>query len=95
MIKISNHLGTISVSKKYLKKLVVGEVSDCFGISGLHSAEITQVGSELDVKLTVTAADDVNIPAVANAVSHRVAYVLTRKTGVSVRSVEIYAEGLS
>lgn len=95
MIKISNHLGTISISKKYLTKLVAGEVSGCFGIAGLRRVDISQNGSSVDVKLTVTAADDVNIPAVSDAVSHKVAYVLTQKTGVNVRSVEIYAEDLA
>jgi uncharacterized alkaline shock family protein YloU len=94
MIKISNHIGTVTVSKKYLVKLVTEQVESCFGVAGLKSVEICRRGSALDVRLAINAAGDVNIPAVADAVSHKVAYVLVHKTGAQVRSVQIYTDDL-
>ena len=35
-----------------------------------------------------------NIPAVADAVSHKVGYVLTKQAGVKVRSVEIFTQNI-
>jgi uncharacterized alkaline shock family protein YloU len=92
MIKIRNHLGTIVISKKYLVKLVTEQVESCFGIAGLNNVEIMQTGNGLSIKLSVDAAVDVNIPAVADAVSHKVSYVLTNKTGADVRSVELFVD---
>ena len=87
MIKICSYLGNISISKRYLVKLAASAAEGCFGIAGLHSVSVYQNADDsLDVKLTVTAADDVNIPAVADAVSHKVGYVLTKHDGEGIRS---------
>ena len=97
MIKICSYLGNISISKRYLVKLAASAAEGCFGIAGLHSVSVYQNADDsLDVKLTVTAADDVNIPAVADAdaVSHKVGYVLTKQAGVKVRSVEIFTQNI-
>ena len=94
MIKICSYLGNISISKRYLVKLAASAAEGCFGIAGLHSVSVYQNADDsLDVKLTVTA-DDVNIPAVADAVSHKVGYVLTKQAGVKVRSVEIFTQNI-
>lgn len=95
MIKICSYLGNISISKRYLVKLAASAAEGCFGIAGLHSVSVYQNADDsLDVKLTVTAVDDVNIPAVADAVSHKVGYVLTKQAGVKVRSVEIFTQNI-
>ena len=95
MIKICSYLGNISISKRYLVKLAASAAEGCFGIAGRHSVSVYQNADDsLDVKLTVTAADDVNIPAVADAVSHKVGYVLTKQAGVKVRSVEIFTQNI-
>lgn len=36
MIKIENHIGKISVSKRYLKRLIGKTVTDCFGVVGMN-----------------------------------------------------------
>lgn len=92
MIKIANHLGTVTVTPKYLVKLISDQTSACFGVSALNGVDISRRGEALDIKLYIAFAEDVNIPAVADAVSHKIAYVLTRKTGVKVRAVDIYAD---
>ena len=92
MIKICSYLGNISISKRYLVKLAASAAEGCFGIAGLHSVSVYQNADDsLDVKLTVTAADDVNV---ADAVSHKVGYVLTKQAGVKVRSVEIFTQNI-
>ena len=39
MMNIENHLGTISISKDYLKSLIAHTASTCFGVADLNSAE--------------------------------------------------------
>ena len=94
MITYSNHLGTITVSKKYLVKLVTSLAESCFGVAGLEGVEIIESGDTVDIALTISAADSVNLPAVSNAVSHKVSYELT-KGGINVRSIKIYTQDLA
>ena len=37
MIKVENHIGTISLSNNYLKKLIGKTARDCFGVVGTNS----------------------------------------------------------
>lgn len=93
MLQYSNYLGAINFSKKYLIKTVTEIAESCYGIAGLDKVELVKVGEAVDVKLTVKAAENVNLPAAANAVAHKTAYVLT-KSGIDVRSVHIYTDEL-
>ncbi len=36
MIKVSNHLGTIGISERYLKSLICSTVQSCFGVSAMN-----------------------------------------------------------
>lgn len=94
MIVINNHLGTISISKKYLLKLVTSVTESCFGVAGLNNVEISAPEGSVDVKLSIKIIDSVNLPAIADAVSHKVSYVLTNRTGIDVRSVVIYTDDI-
>ncbi len=92
MIEIGNHLGTITVSKKYLVSLVAAKVQNCFGITRLVRTDAKLSDGAVVIKISAVFSPDVNIPAVADAVSHKVAYELIDKTGIDVRSVEIFAD---
>lgn len=92
MIVKNNHLGKIVITKKYLLKLVTSVAESCFGVAGLNKVEISAENEAVDVKLYIKITDSVNLPAIANAVSHKVAYLLTNQTGIDVRSVVIYAD---
>ena len=94
MIGISNHLGTIKISKRYLLKLVTSLTESCFGVAGLNDVEISEDSGAVDVKLSIKITDNVNLPAIAYAVSHKVSYVLTNQTGVNVRSVVIRTDDI-
>lgn len=94
MIGKSNHLGRIVITKRYLLKLVTNVAESCFGVAGLNNVEISGEGGAVDVKLYIKITDNVNLPAIANAVSHKVAYVLTNQTGINVRSVVICADDI-
>lgn len=37
MIKVTNHIGTIGVSAKYLRTLISQTAQSCFGVSGMNS----------------------------------------------------------
>lgn len=37
MIKVSNHLGTIKISNKYLRDIISNTVESCFGVAGMNS----------------------------------------------------------
>lgn len=36
MIKVSNHLGTIGISAKYLRSLITSTAESCFGVAGMN-----------------------------------------------------------
>lgn len=36
MIKVSNHLGTIKISNKYLRDIISDTVESCFGVAGMN-----------------------------------------------------------
>lgn len=36
MLKVSNHLGTIRVSSKYLRDVISNTVENCFGVAGMN-----------------------------------------------------------
>lgn len=36
MIKVSNHLGTIRISNKYLRDVISDTVESCFGVAGMN-----------------------------------------------------------
>lgn len=94
MISIGNHLGTITISKKYLISLATAQAESSFGIAGLNSVKVTLDGDSVSVKISAVFSPDVNIPAVADAVSHKTAYELINKTGVKVSKVEIFADSI-
>lgn len=37
MIKVSNHLGTIEISAKYLRSLISSTAESCFGVAAMNS----------------------------------------------------------
>lgn len=37
VIKVSNHLGTIKISNKYLRDIISNTVESCFGVAGMNS----------------------------------------------------------
>lgn len=37
MIKVTNHIGTIGVSAKYLRSLISQTAESCFGVAGMNS----------------------------------------------------------
>ena len=94
MITYSNHLGTVNITKKYLVKLVTSLTESCFGIADLKGVEIDQSGNEVSVRLIVVTTGEVNLPAVSNAVVHKVSYVLTNKTGVTVKKIEVFTDDI-
>lgn len=36
VIKVSNHLGTIKISNKYLRDIISNTVENCFGVAGMN-----------------------------------------------------------
>lgn len=94
MIRISNHIGAVTVTRKYLHKLIADQTESCFGVAGLNRVDISEKNGSLSIKLGITAAGEVNLPAVAAAVSHKVAYTLTEKTGAAVAAVDVYVDDI-
>ena len=94
MIKTSNHLGTITISKKYLVKQVTLLTESCFGVAGLKGVEISQQGNAVSIRLNVITTGEVNLPAVAGAISHKVAYVLVNKLGVDVSKIDVFTDDI-
>lgn len=114
MIKISNHLGTIGISIKYLRSLISHTVENCFGVAGMNSygakqgvdalvkknnAEnrgviIKQDNNKLVIDLHITVTYGVNVNAITESIAHKVDYVLTELAGVSVKSINVYVDGM-
>ncbi len=92
MIRLKNHIGTIDISEKYLNRLAAMTVEGCVGVSDLLAVSVKPVGQEVDITLSIAVAWDVKLSTVAEAISSKLCYAFSEKTGVPVRKIEIYTD---
>lgn len=106
MLYMENHIGKITISDTYLRQLTEQTVLQCFGVAGFAEPsladkllegrfcpiEIETKGGKLEVSVHVKVMYGVNIPAVVNALIHKIEFVIEDAVRVPVSRVRVYVD---
>jgi len=110
MIRLESHMGLIEVSQEYFNEIVGGAVKGCFGVAGMaggwqlpwraprrkqpQGVRIYRDGSGLSVDLHILITYGLNISAVVRGIHSRVSYTVEGATGLEVRKVNVFVDGM-
>ena len=106
MIRLESHMGLIEVSKEYFNEIVGSAVTGCFGVAGIagggrglsrrgpQGVRIYRDGPGLSVDLHILVTYGLNISAVVRSIHSRVAYTVEGATGLEVRRVNVFVDGM-
>lgn len=106
MLYTEDHIGKIIFSDAYLRELTEQTVLQCFGIAGFSEPclaeklldgryspiEIDAQDNKLEVSVHVKAVYGVNIPAVANALMHKIEFVIQDAVRIPVSRVRVFVD---
>lgn len=82
MLKIENHMGTITVSEEYLANLVGKTVSDCYGVAGMAESGAAQ-GLRARLRLTEPQDQGVKLKFFGNRLSIDLYIIVTFGVNIS------------
>ena len=106
MIRLESHMGLIEVSQDYFNEIVGSAVTGCFGVAGMaggrrspvrrspQGVRIYRDGPGLSVDLHILVTYGLNISAVVRSIHSRVAYTVENVTGLEVRRVNVFVDGM-
>jgi len=107
MIRLESHMGLIEVSQGYFNEIVGSAVMGCFGVAGMaggkpglplrrgpQGVRIYRDGPGLSVDLHILVTYGLNISAVVRGIHSRVAYTVEGATGLEVRRVNVFVDGM-
>lgn len=106
MLYMENHIGRITISDAYLHELTEQTVMQCFGVAGFASVRVTDKlfegrfspieieddENKLNISVHVKVMYGVNIPAVVNALIHKVEFVIEDAVRIPVNRVRVYVD---
>ena len=101
-------MGLIEVSQDYFNEIVGSAVTGCFGVAGMaggwdgplrarrgpQGVRIYRDGPGLSVDLHILVTYGLNISAVVRSIHSRVAYTVENVTGLEVRKVNVFVDGM-
>ena len=98
-------MGLIEVSQDYFNEIVGNAVTGCFGVAGIGARQapgrrrpegvrIYRDGNGLSVDLHILITYGLNISAIVRAIHSRVAYTVEGATGLEVRRVNVFVDGM-
>ena len=100
-------MGLIEVSQDYFNEIVGSAVTSCFGVVGMaggkpgslgrrgpQGVRIYRDGPGLSVDLHILVTYGLNISAVVRSIHSRVAYTVEGATGLEVRKVNVFVDGM-
>ncbi|MDR2686606.1 MAG: Asp23/Gls24 family envelope stress response protein [Oscillospiraceae bacterium] len=107
MVRLESHMGLIEVSQDYFSEIVGSAVTGCFGVAGIaggrqgplrargpQGVRIYRDGPGLSVDLRILVTYGLNISAVVRSIHSRVAYTVEGATGLEVRKVNVFVDGM-
>lgn len=106
MLYMENSIGRITISDAYLRELTEQTVLQCFGIAGFAEirltdrifegrfspVEIEEDNNKLNVSVHVNVVYGVNIPAVVNALMHKIEFVIEETVRIPVNRVRVFVD---
>ena len=109
MLYMEDHIGKIVISDAYLRQLTEQTVMQGFGIAGFAEPTLTDKlfegrfspvdikadGDKLEISVHGKAMYGVNIPAVVNALSHKIEFVIEDAVRIPVSRVRVYVDDIA
>ena len=109
MLYMEDHIGKIVISDAYLRQLTEQPVIQGFGIAGFAEptfadklfegrfspVDIKADGDKLEISVHVKAMYGVNIPAVVNALSHKIEFVIEDAVRIPVSRVRVFVDDIA
>jgi uncharacterized alkaline shock family protein YloU len=106
MLYMENSIGRITISDTYLRELTEQTVMQCFGIAGFAAVRLTDKllegrfspieieadENKLSISVHVGVMYGVNIPAVVNALMHKIEFVIEDAIRIPVSRVRVYVD---
>lgn len=106
MLYMENQIGRITISDAYLRELTEQTVLQCFGVAGFarvrwsdklfegrfSPVEIEDEENKLNISVHVRVIYGVNIPAVVNALMHKIEFVVGEAVRIPVERVRVYVD---
>lgn len=106
MLYTEDHIGKIVISDNYLRELTEQTVLQCFGVAGFSEPgfldklldgrfsplEIDARDNKLEISVHVKVMYGVNIPAVANALMHKIEFVIQEAVRIPVSRVRVFVD---
>lgn len=106
MLYTEDHIGKVVISDTYLRELTEQTVLQCFGIAGFAEPrfldklldgrfsplEIDAKDNRLEISVHVKVMYGVNIPAVANALMHKIEFVVQEAVRIPVSRVRVFVD---
>ena len=106
MLYMENHIGRITISDAYLRELTEQTVMQCFGVAGFAALRLTdklfegrfspieiEAGdNKLNISVHVSVMYGVNIPAVVNALMHKIEFMIEDAVRIPVNRVRVYVD---
>ncbi|MDE5946645.1 MAG: Asp23/Gls24 family envelope stress response protein [Oscillospiraceae bacterium] len=111
MVKIENHIGSITISENYLRQLAESAVKDCFGVAGICPANplkaifsenfrdgiilYTDNNNGIVVELHIMVLYGINIKTVADSLKHKVEFILSEALGEIKCKVDVFIDDIN
>ncbi len=106
MLYMDNSIGRITISDAYLRELTEQTVMQCFGVAGFAEIRLTDKifegrfspveieanENKLNISVHVNVMYGVNIPAVVNALMHKIEFVIEDAVRIPVNRVRVYVD---
>ena len=88
-MKLENDLGEIRISSDVFTAITGSAATNCYGVKGMA------VRSKTDsIELHIIVENGVNLVAVCRSIMSEVRYVVSKTTGVEVRSVDVFVDSM-
>lgn len=108
MLFTEDHIGRIGISDAYLRELTEQAVLQCFGVAGFAEPgildklldcrfsplEIDAQDNRLEISVHVKVMYGVNIPAVANALVHKIEFMIQDAVRIPVSRVRVFVDDI-
>lgn len=106
MLYTEDHIGKIVISDTYLRELTEQTVLQCFGVAGFAEPnfldklfdgrfsplEIDAKDNQLEISVHIKVVYGVNIPIVANALMHKIEFVIEDAVRIPVSRVRVFVD---
>ena len=99
-MKLENDLGEIRISSDVFTAITGSAATNCYGVKGMAVRSKTDglvhllKRESMAIELHIIVENGVNLVAVCRSIMSEVRYVVSKTTGVEVRSVDVFVDSM-